>query len=415
MNVFQFGIYLPVALFSLVIIGFLVFPFCMICLSFLSPKRNKIVPSNPANEQTHFACIITVYQNIQIALPAVEALLKSKYDNYHIYLVADNCKAEHISNLPFNSQKVTVLVPPVSFHAKVKSIQFAVEHFKYPHTHCLIFDADNLAAKTFLATIHRYIAAGYQAVQGRRTAKNLNTPYACADAMGELYKNYIERYVPYLLGSSATIAGSGMAVETGLFIRFLQSPAIYEALAQKQVIVAEDKMLQNFLATQNVVIAFANDAIVYDEKVTQAAQVKRQRTRWLYAYFQNLPHALNLVGSGLLGANLNRLIMGMFSLIPPMFLLLATACLLTVANILLLPVGWALAMAIAIAIFGGTILWTLYLSQAPLVIWQSLWVLPAFVLNQFLSLLQIRKAKYNFLTTSHTHSARINEVESKNR
>ena len=80
----------------------------------------------------------------------------------------------------------------------------------------------------FLAETNRYANAGYLAIQGQRTAKNLDTVYACADSIGEFYKNYVERLAPSLLGSSSVISGSGMAIERELYQSYLDSPEIQE-------------------------------------------------------------------------------------------------------------------------------------------------------------------------------------------
>jgi len=397
-------------------IGCLIFPFLMVGASFFSgKKKTKGVRIHPqtSKTETDFACVITAYKNLQIAIPAVEALLKQDYQNFFIYLVADDCLPSEVAQLHFPADKVRVLLPPDSLHSKVLSMRHAVAHYVRPHAFTVVFDADNLAQVSFLTTLNSYVLSGYKVVQGRRVAKNLDTVYACADAMGEIYKNYIERYVPYLLGSSATIAGSGMAIETGLFTRFLYSPAITNLLNLGRVVVAEDKMLQNAVLAENEVIAFAKDALLYDEKITTANQVKRQRTRWLYAYFENLPGSLSLMVNGLLRFNTNKLIFGVFSFLPPLFLLLLGAVFMAMLNLVMgLPnLFWA--QLAGISIFTGNIFWVLYLSNAPRKIWESLWVLPFFVFNQMLALFQIKRAKHSFMTTEHQQPVSIEGVTAK--
>lgn len=400
---------------SLLALFFLLFPFIATVVSFLGGKRNKAQfefgnMHKEANETADFGCIITAYRNLNIALPAIDALLKQNYKNYHVYLIADDCDISELAGSSFPDGKVTVLMPSEPFHAKVKSIQYAVENYVQPHTHTVVFDADNLAAPDFLMEMNRYIQQGYRIVQGKRTAKNLDTIYACADATGEIYKNYIERYVPYLLGSSATIAGSGMAVETGLLKEFLYSPEIIQLLKDGRVIVAEDKKLQNFLLNRQQVIAFAAEAVVYDEKVKAAAQVKRQRTRWLYAYFQNIPQAARLTVGGIGGFNRNLVIAGIFSLIPPLFILLFGSVLLALINCGLLDGGWFMVMILGIVFFIGNIFWVLWLNNAPRQIWQALWGLPLFIIYQMLALFHIKQASKNFMHTQHSATVGIDQV-----
>src|SRR5690606_12417664 len=107
-------------------------------------------------------------------------------------------------------------------------MHYALENFVRKHEYIAIFDPDNLAHSQFLQECNNYIFKGYKAIQGRRTAKNLDTQTACLDAMGEIYYNYMTKKVPYFLGSSSIIAGSGMVIETNLFKNFFFMPYIKE-------------------------------------------------------------------------------------------------------------------------------------------------------------------------------------------
>ncbi len=62
-----------------------------------------------------------------------------------------------------------------------------------------------------------YFKQGYQAVQGIREAKNLDSTYACLDAAQDIYYHFYDGKVLFGAGSSATLAGSGMAFSTALY------------------------------------------------------------------------------------------------------------------------------------------------------------------------------------------------------
>lgn len=386
-------------------------------------KRSlSVTPSNltegEAIEQIQqdFACIITAYKNVDIAIPLVDSLLAQNYrqseeDQYMIYLVADECD---ISNLLAKTQhwsedKVMILRPETPLRLKAKSIIYAMEHFKREHDSTVVFDADNLAHPDFLMELNRYFLAGFKAVQGQRTAKNLDTVYACADSTGEIYKNYIERYVPYLLGSSSVISGSGMAVETSLYWEYLNSPEIQQGKTQWKKMLQEDKILQNHLLKKDIRIAYAKDAIVYDEKVTTAEQVETQRTRWLYSYFQNLPNSLGILGQGIKNRSFNQLLFGMITITPPLFLMVFVAAIVGILGLLIHPF-WAGLMYLGLAIFAFNVLWVLRLSKAPKAVWDKLWGIPLFVLKQVTALFKMRNPNKNFKHTEHNRSYNIQEV-----
>ena len=167
-----------------------------------------------------YANIITAYGNIDIAKSLVQSLLAQTHTNHHIYLVADNSDT---SNWQVSHEKLTVLSPEQALNLKVKSIIYASERFVRPHDFTVIWDADNLAHPYFLEHINARANEGYKAIQGQRTAKNLDNKLAAADSLGEFYKNYIERFLPPRLGSSTVISGSGMAVEQSLYSSYLNS------------------------------------------------------------------------------------------------------------------------------------------------------------------------------------------------
>lgn len=402
------------------VIFFLVFPFLTVVLSLFKKEKQVQSLKNEGDtplEEHDFACVITAYKNIDIALPLVDSFLKQEHKNRVIYLVADGC-----DTAPFYTHfgdaippDVVLLKPEKDLNAKVKSIIHGVNNFVRDHEYILILDPDNLAKPDFLTIINQYIHAGFDAVQGKRTAKNLDTIYACGAATGELYKNYIERYVPYVLGSSATIAGSAMAVEASLYKAYLHSEEIRQCLDAGQVIVAEDKLLQNFLVTKGYRIAFAQDAIMYDEKVSEGEQVKRQRKRWLFSYFQNIPNSIKFLLQGALKLNVNQLLLGLAAIAPPLFILLFAALGLGLADLTLaitgwLPATWVLAMVAAVFTFIANIFFVLYLAKAPQKVWASLWGIPFFIGQQVLALLKMGKARKDFLVTTHTKKVSLEEV-----
>ena len=265
-----------------------------------------------------------------------------------------------------------------------------------------------------MVIINRHFQAGYKVIQGQRTAKNLETIYACADSISELYANYTGRFVPFQLGGSSAVAGSAMMIETELYQAYLDSEEIAEDLKTDKVIAAEDNILQNFLVNQNYRIAFAKNAIVYDEKVSSAKQVERQRARWIFSYFQHAQTAANMIGQGAKNRSWNQFLFGFTTLFPPFFILVLGAVTVAIVDILFGATFLAGYLLLAVFAFSINFLAVLYLAKAPKIIWQSLWGLPFFVLNQILALLQIRKLNTDFMITEKKHHISIEDVQQKN-
>ncbi|MES2733373.1 MAG: glycosyltransferase [Bacteroidota bacterium] len=389
---------------ALPVMFYLIFPCLSTVTSLLAGKQE---PKRPAenNKKQDFACIITAYKDTSLVIPLVNSLLQQSYDNYFIYLVADACDTLCVVDWP--SDKVRILQPPVELASKSSSIRYAMNHFQRLHQAVVVLDPDNLAHPHFLKELNTYFNRGYMAVQGRRTAKNLHTRFAQLDAMGELYYNYTSRLVPAALGSSATIAGSGMAVATILYYEHLRSKAIAEPV--NKVIAGEDKILQAQLVADGIRIAYAPEAILFDEKVASSKGFQRQRTRWINAYFTNLPQGWVLIGKGIRQLNFNQFYFGVLTIAPPIFLLITTALLLLPA-VAWASLYWLAALGLSLFVFAAHFLLVLKLNRAPLKVWQSLWGIPVLVLNQFAALVRVRKANKNFLVTANTQTLTIEEV-----
>lgn len=394
------------AAFSGILVFQLVLPFLTVAAARLFGRDTGKTATTDTGKR-NYACIITAYKNAAIAIPLVHSLLRQRYPHFHIYLVADECPADFDPGT--QDAKLTVFQPDPPLRLKVKSIIYAMERLVRTHDYMAIFDADNLAHPDFLTVIDQYAAAGHHSIQGQRTAKNTDNAFAAADSVGELYKNYIERYAPWLLGSSAVISGSGMAVETGLYRAYLQSPAIQEGQHLGKRMLQEDKILQNFLLLRGERIAFAQKAVCYDEKIQNADAVQTQRSRWLFSYFQNLPNTLRILISGILHLDWNRFFFGLVTLSLPMFIQVGLAFLLFVLGWFVAPV-WSVALAAAVVVFAFTVLWTLSLSGAPGLVRRAFIAIPAFIWRQMRALLGMRNPDKNFKHTEHTKVVTVDEV-----
>ena len=396
------------SVFSAIVIFFLLLPSLIVLLGLasndpVSRKRiNKI-------ENYSYGNIITAYRNADIAEPLVQSLIKQSYPNHHIYLVADNAD---VSRWTFTHPQFTLLKPEHALNLKVKSIIYASENFKELHDYTVIWDADNLAHPKFLEIINAYASAGFEAIQGQRTAKNTDNKIAAADALGEYYKNYIERYLPPRIGSSSVISGSGMAVETELYKSYLYGKEIREGQHLWKKMMQEDKILQNHIMRAGKRIVYAKDAICYDEKVTSAEAVETQRSRWLYSYFQNFPNSSGFTLKGLFTLNWNKFLFGLITVSPPLFILVGLSALIFFVGLFLNPMV-SIVVALAVLIFVGTIFWSLYLSDAPKAVFQSLTSLPQFAFRQFKGLFKMVNPNKNFKHSEHKVNVKVEEILGK--
>jgi cellulose synthase/poly-beta-1,6-N-acetylglucosamine synthase-like glycosyltransferase len=382
-----------------VLVLYAAFPLLSILASILIPtnkKRKQLAPD------ADFACIITAYGDADIAVEQVHSLLAQSYKKFHVYVVADNWKTK--VDFPA-SDKLTILYPDIFLHSKLKSIQLAINSFVRPHTFICILDADNLLHSAALENLNIFVHAGFKAIQGQRTAKNLDTKVAALDALSEIYYNTSQRLAAFKIGSSATIAGSGMAIEANFFRNYVNTLLD----GSDKIILAEDKLLQMMLVENGERIAYCRNALIFDEKVSEGAQVQRQRTRWLGSWFDHWGQAVKLALKGILKLNWNQFYFGVMLSFPPMILLVAGLLFMLLAGLLI-------STQIVIIAAGGLILFSagfviaLVVAPAPATVWKAIPAIPYFATRQILAMLKIKTDSKNFNATTHTQYLGIHQV-----
>ena len=355
---------------------------------YLMRKKKHAGGATPSGE-ADFAVIVTAYEQTTLLPEVVQSILNLHYRNYLIYIVADKCD---VSGLHFSSDKVVLLRPEQTLASNTRSHFYAIRNFKRAHERLTIIDSDNLVDPEYLNNLNKQFDAGYQAVQGIRAAKNLNTTYACLDAARDIYYHFYDGKVLFDAGSSATLAGSGMAFTTQLY---------QECLGQLDIIGAGfDKVLQYQIVRKGLRIAFAEQAVVYDEKTTNTDQLVKQRARWINTWFRYFGYGFTLVGKGITGINRNQFLFGLILLRPPLFIFLFLALFFIAINCWIAPVVAVVWLA-GILLFVTSFLIALRRSDTDQRIYNSLPNIPKFMFYQVLSLLKTRKANKYSVATQH--------------
>jgi cellulose synthase/poly-beta-1,6-N-acetylglucosamine synthase-like glycosyltransferase len=371
------------------IIGYhLVFPLILFVIYRLS--RRPVLTSAIAKEND-YAIIVTAYEETHSLPAVVNSLLALDYRNYLIYVVADKCD---ISNLHFNSEKVVLLRPEDALSGNTRSHFYAISHFKRAHTHLTIIDSDNLAHPSYLKEIDVYFNAGFKAVQGVREAKNLDTTYACLDAARDIYYHFYDGKVSFNAGSSATLAGSGMAFTTELYKECLGSRDVSGA--------GFDKVLQAEIVGRGLRIAFAEKAIVFDEKTSHADQLVNQRSRWINTWFKYFSFGFSMIFKGIRNFDRNQFLFGAVLLRPPLFIFLVLSVICLVLNAWFAPMV-ALVWLIGLMAFVGGFGLALRNSDTNEQIYKSLVNIPKFMFLQIISLFNAHRANSRSVATKHYH------------
>lgn len=374
----------------------------LLTLLYMVRKKEVISKTSKESEKNpSIAIIITAYKDWRIAEPLIRSIQYQSYRSFQIYLVADNC-SEPVSVK--DQTKLTIIEPVTPLHSKVKSIQEAVNHFISSHDAVLILDPDNLLQKECVAKLVDAYHQGFEVIQGQRVAKNLDTKIAALDAMGEIYYNFNQRLLPFVAGSSATIAGSGMMIEYGLFRDYL---SLFEH--HTGVVLAEDKLLQMYVIERGKRIAYKEEALIFDEKSTTGAQVEKQRTRWLKSYFDHLGDVFYMMFKCIGNRNYQGAFFAFMISIPP-FIFLVGLIFFIGLIFLVIDTGSLLLLSLSFFLFLLSWIFALTFSHAPILIWKAIPWVPLFAIRQVFSLVGFKKAKTDFLATEHTKFLEIAEV-----
>jgi cellulose synthase/poly-beta-1,6-N-acetylglucosamine synthase-like glycosyltransferase len=374
----------------------LVFPlilFLLFRLKFKDKKRTKNIEI-----ELDYAIIVTAYEQTSTLPAVVNSILKLNYTNYLVYIIADNCD---VTELKFSDERIIVLRPENTLASNTRSHFHAIKNFKRRHELLTIIDSDNLVHPNYLNELNRYFAEGYQAVQGIREAKNLNTTFACLDAARDIYYHFYDGRVLFELGSSATLAGSGMAFTTELYRDCLEKLDVTGA--------GFDKVLQFEIVKRSKRIAFATGAKVYDEKTAQKDQLVNQRARWINTWFKYFKFGFTLVYSGIQKLNLNQFLFGIVLLRPPLFIFLILSAMFSFLNLFLNPIIAGLWIGGLLTFVVGFFIPVLD-SRTDKRIIQSLIDIPKFMFFQVVSLLKVRGANKRSVATKHFNEVKIDEI-----
>lgn len=382
-----------------VIIGYnLLFPFVLYAFWKLKKRPDRSTrPSTP--DEADYAIIVTAYEQTHSLGAVVSSVLQLRYSKYLVYIVADNCD---VSNLHFEDPRVIILRPPNTLASNVKSHFYAINRFIRKHDRLTIIDSDNLVHPDYLNQLNLVFSQGYQAVQGLREAKNLDTSLSCLDAARDIYYHFYDGKILFEVGSSATLSGSGMAFTVNLYRECMEHLYVSGA--------GFDKILQAAIVGKKLRIAFTDKAVVYDEKTSRSEQFVQQRSRWINTWFKYFSLGFKLSGKGIRNRNFNQSLFGLILLRPPLFLFIILSGICLLVNFWISPIT-AVMWLVAFMIFCLGFYLALANFSANKLIYRSLKNIPRFMFYQVISLIKMRKKHKMPVATKHYHPHSIDHLK----
>ena len=237
-------------------------------------SRNGIktvdVPESP---ESTFLVLFPAYSEDRVIVGSVKKFLFQNYpqDKYHVAVISDHQQESTerlLSGLP-----VTLLRPVFDKSSKAKALQYAISEVSGQYDYVVVLDADNIVETDFLHRLNILLKEGYKAVQCHRCAKNSDSSVSVLDGVSEEINNTLFRKAHNLIGLSSALIGSGMCFDYSWF----------SSHVTKLTTAGEDRELEVFLLREGIYIKYADNILVFDEKVSSADNFQRQRQRWMSA------------------------------------------------------------------------------------------------------------------------------------
>ncbi|MEG1161532.1 glycosyltransferase [Bacteroides sp.] len=291
-------------------------------LLFAIASRFYRAPHYPPTEVMHrFAVLFPAYKEDRVIVDSVRSFLEQDYPKECFDIIVISDRMSDATNEALRQLPVRLLVARYENSSKAKAMKLAMEQtLDEAYDMVVVMDADNVTVPHFLAEANRAYAAGCNALQARRTGKNLNTSIALLDSISEEINNAFFRSGHNALGLSAGLAGSGMVFDADWFRHNVTH--LHTA--------GEDKELEALLLRQRVHISYLPQLPVYDEKTQQAEAIKNQRKRWIAAQFGALRTSLPHFGTALLQGNFDYCDKVLQWMLPPRLVQLAAVFGLTI-------------------------------------------------------------------------------------
>lgn len=248
-----------------------------ICLfAFTKETKKKIT-----NKQHKFMAVIAARNESNVIGALIKSIKEQEYKDVDIYVIADNCT----DNTADIARKNNVFVYE-RFNNKKRSKGYALEWFfnkilvEIPNKYDAfsIFDADNIVSKDFFQKMNEKLCQGAKIIQGYRDIKNPGDNWITSCyAIFYWTMNRYYHYSRYKIGLSPLINGTGFTVAMSV---------LKENFGWHSRTLTEDIEFSIENIFKGHTIAWAHDAIVYDEQPQTFKQSCRQRLRWSVGHMQ---------------------------------------------------------------------------------------------------------------------------------
>lgn len=376
--------------------GFIVFHnFFFSAVSFA--QNDEAYFKAPSTKWNKIAVLIPSYKEDGVIVHTAECAKSHNYpvDFFNVFVIADSLQKETVEQLKHTN--ATILEVSFEKSTKVRALQFVLSKIE-GYDIAVILDADNVMNDGFLEKINHAFNNGFQYVQGRRIAKNSDTPMAYLDSISESINNQIFRKGYNAVGLSSSLIGSGMSFPFAVLKKHIMA---------MDSVGGFDRELCLRLLADNHKIYYIESAEVYDEKTRKTSDFSNQRRRWLSSQFVYLRKYFREGISALLKGNfvffeaavLSNILLPRILTLGSLFILCLVSTL--VSRYLVLGALWTWTLLIVYSIALLIAIPKKYLNRKILA---ALLALPGVFVIMLVNLFRLKGANKKFIHTPHSNT-----------
>ncbi len=239
---------------------------------------NKPVKKKKITKKKHrFMAVISARNEENVIANLIESLKNQSYpkDKLDIYVIADNC-TDNTAGVARDAGAIVY----ERFNEFKRSKGYALEWFfdivleEFPDKYdaFCVFDADNVVSPNFISKMNEKLCEGETVVQGYRDIKNPDETWVSANyAIFYWTMDRCYNYTRDKLGLSSLINGTGFMIAMSV---------LKEDGGWHTNTLTEDTETSMNVIAKGKKVAWANEAVVYDEQPTDFVVAWNQRLRW---------------------------------------------------------------------------------------------------------------------------------------
>lgn len=241
-------------------------------------KRKKEKPAY-AVPRKRFAAVIAAHNEELVIAHIIDSLQAQNYPRelFDIFVIADNC-TDNTASIAARQGAQVYVRSDNDRRGKGHALEWMFRKIyemgdKYDAV--CVFDADNLVSSNFLYEMNKQLCKGHNVIQGYIDSKNpFDSWITCSYSIAFWLSNRIFQLPRYYLGLSCGLCGTGFCVDL----------SVLKSIGWGATCLTEDLEFTMKLALNGMKVAWAHDAVVYDEKPITLKQSWRQRIRWMQGH-----------------------------------------------------------------------------------------------------------------------------------